>query len=53
MNKTIIYKVTTLLMVNLLLAVTTSFALDKSSLVGAWLFDGKSGKEITDSSGNL
>jgi len=52
MKRLIIHKVTILLILTLLVSATTSFALDKSSLVGAWLFDGKSDKEIKDSSGN-
>ena len=48
----IIWQIAILLIINLLVITTTSLALDKSSLVGAWLFEGKSGKEITDSSGN-
>lgn len=45
-------KVTILLVLSLLVCSTASFALDKKSLVGAWLFDEKSDKEIKDSSGN-
>jgi hypothetical protein len=52
MKRLVICKIAILLILSLLVSATTSFALDKSSLVGAWLLDGKSGDEIKDSSGN-
>jgi hypothetical protein len=41
MKRLVICKITISLILSLLVSATTSLALDKSSLVGAWLLDGK------------